>query len=216
VDPRPDEGPDDLGDDEPQALTPDDSSSGTGPSEADDSLAGRISSPSSQIPKTEGDPEVEQIASLVFARIENKLEQHLHTQMEMPSADQAADLRDRAPEIYQTWIEIARQKADTEAYVQRAQYEVPERLARTGRPWALAALLVVLGFCGYVASLGGAGLYIGGIVAAIDLVTMLGLFFGFRPEFMEQERRSKIQPKDGETKRELPPPSKDTDNDTSS
>src|SRR6266704_2926571 len=81
--------------------------------------------------------EVEHIASLVIARIENKLEQHLHTQMEMPSADQAAELRERAPEVYQAWIDIARQKANTDDYIQRAQYEVPERLARTGRPWAL-------------------------------------------------------------------------------
>ena len=104
--------------------------------------------------------EVEQIASLVFARIENKLEQHLHTQMEMPASQQAAELRDKAPEVYQAWIDIARQKADTEAYIQRAQYEVPERLARTGRPWAISALVLVLGFCGYVASLGGAGIYV--------------------------------------------------------
>jgi hypothetical protein len=140
--------------------------------------------------------DVEHIASLVFARIENKLEQHLHTQMEMPSADQAAELRDRAPEVYQAWIDIARQKADTEAYIQRAQYEVPERLARTGRPWAFGALVLVLVFCGYVASLGRTGIYVAGIIAALDLATMLGLFFGFRSGLSLESR---------DAKRQLPP-----------
>lgn len=137
------------------------------------------------------DRKVEHIVNLVVAQVENKLEQHLHTQMELPPADQAAELRDKAPEVYHAWIDIARQKAETEAFVQRAQYEVPQRLARTGRPWAFAALVSVLVFCAYVASLGGSGIYIAGIVSAIDLVTMLGLFMGARPELMERQSRNK-------------------------
>jgi hypothetical protein len=133
--------------------------------------------------------EVEQIASLVIARIENKLEQHLYTQMELPDPDQAAELRDKAPEVYQLWIDIARKKADSEVYVQSAQYQVPERLARTGRPWALAALFLVLVFCAYIASLGGSAVYVAGIIAALDLVAMLGLFLGFRPELAADSRR---------------------------
>jgi hypothetical protein len=148
------------------------------------------------------DGEVEHIVSLVFARIENKLEQHLHTQMEMPPAEQAAELRERAPEVYRAWIDIARQKADTEDYVQRAQYQVPENLARSGRPWALGALVLVLCFCGYVVSLRGAGIYVGGIVAAFDLAAMLGLFFGYRPEL---ERRSKGSDSEASEAKETPP-----------
>jgi hypothetical protein len=134
--------------------------------------------------------EVEEIVSLVFARIENKLEQHLHTQMELPDPDQAADLREKAPEIYNLWIEIARKKAETESYIQSAQYEVPARLARTGRPWALGALVLVLVFCAYLATFGGGAVYIAGIVAAVDLVSMLGLFLGFRPELAADPRRA--------------------------
>ena len=106
-----------------------------------------VSHKSSDLPGSndvQGDQgKVEQIASLVIARIENRLEHHLHTQMEMPSAEQAATLRERAPEVYEAWIHITRQKAETEAYVQRAQYEVPERLAQSGRPWAFGALRVM-------------------------------------------------------------------------
>jgi hypothetical protein len=157
--------------------------------------------PDSERP-ADNEGEVEHIASLVFARIENTLEQHLHTQMEMPSADQAAELREKAPEVYQAWIDIARQKADTESYIQRAQYEVPERLARTGRPWALGALVVVLVFCGWVASLSDTGIYVAGIIAALDLATMLGFFFGFRPGAVLESRRAKG---------ELPSPGPDND-----
>lgn len=141
--------------------------------------------------KAEDQGKVDQLASLVFAKIENRLEHHLHTQMEMPSAEQAKRLREDAPEVYKAWIDIARQKADTEAYIQRAQYEVPERLARTGRPWGLVALVCVLGFCAYLASLGGAAVYLAGVVAALDLVAMMGLFFGFRPE-LEARRRQQL------------------------
>ncbi len=101
--------------------------------------------------------DVDRIANIVVARIENKLEQHLHLPMEMPSVEQAQALREKAPEIYHAWLKIAEDKALTESYVERAPYEVPERLARSGRPWAFGALFLVLAFCGYVASLGGAG-----------------------------------------------------------
>jgi hypothetical protein len=156
--------------------------------------------------ETESSEEVEQIASLVFARIENKLEQHLHTQMELPAADQAADLREKAPELYEEWIRIARMKAETEAYMQRAQYEVPERLARSGRPWAYGALLTVLAFCAFIVTYGGAAVYIAGIIAALDLVTMLGFFMGFRPELSPPSRRARkaVPPSDQEQRGELP------------
>jgi hypothetical protein len=184
---------------------PDDSDASPSPAESEPDPAATVDRLSDDEGTADNDGEVEHIASLVFARIENKLEQHLHTQMEMPSADQAAELREKAPEVYQAWIDIARQKADTESYIQRAQYEVPERLARTGRPWALGALVVVLIFCGYVASLGGSGIYVGGIIAALDLAALLGLFFGFRPGAALGSRRSK---------RELPPPGSDDDRST--
>jgi len=66
--------------------------------------------------------------------------------------------------------------------VERAPYEVPERLAQSGRPRALGALVVVLSFCGYLAWLGGPGPYIGGLIAILDLGAMLAMFFGLMPD----------------------------------
>lgn len=104
------------------------------------------------------------------------------------SVEQAIALREQAPELYDLWLKIAQEKADTASYVDRAPYEVPERLAQSGRPRALGALIVVLSFCGYLAWLGGPGPYIGGVIAILDLGAMLGIFLGLRPDRLGETR----------------------------
>jgi hypothetical protein len=105
------------------------------------------------------------------------------------SVEQAIALRDQAPEMYDLWLRIAQDKAATANYVERAPYEVPERLAQSGRPRALGALVIVLSFCGYLAWLGGPGPYIGGLIAILDLGVMFGMFFGLRPERLPDPSR---------------------------
>ena len=112
---------------------------------------------------------------------------------EVLSVEQAIALREQAPELYDLWLKIAKEKAATANYVDRAPYEVPERLAQAGRPRALGALIVVLSFCGYLAWLGGPGPYIGGVIAIIDLVAMLGIFFGLRPDRLADPRSAQGQ-----------------------
>jgi hypothetical protein len=108
--------------------------------------------------------------------------------------DQAIALREQAPEMYDLWLRIAQEKAATANYVDRAPYEVPERLAQSGRPRALGALIIVLSFCGYLAWLGGPGPYIGGLIAILDLAVMFGMFFGLRPERLPES--SRLDPRD--------------------
>ena len=105
------------------------------------------------------------------------------------SVEQAIALREQAPEMYDLWLRIAQEKAATANYVDRAPYEVPERLAQSGRPRALGALIIVLSFCGYLAWLGGPGPYIGGLIAILDLAVMFGMFFGLRPERLPDNSR---------------------------
>jgi hypothetical protein len=105
------------------------------------------------------------------------------------SVEQAIALREQAPELYDLWLKIAQEKAATANYVDRAPYEVPERLAQSGRPRALGALIVLLSFCGYLAWLGGPGPYIGGLIAILDLGAMLGIFFGLRPDRLGESGR---------------------------
>lgn len=111
---------------------------------------------------------------------------------EIPPVDQAIALREQAPELYDLWLKIAEQKAATANYVDRAPYEVPERLAHAGRPRALGALVIVLSFCGYLAWLGGPGPYIAGLIAILDLVIMFSIFFGLRPERLPDDQRADL------------------------
>ena len=133
--------------------------------------------------------DIDQIASQVYERIGDKMDHRPDAAQDTPPAEQAIMLRDKAPELYDLWLKIAQEKAATSNYVQRAPYEVPERLAQSGRPRALSAMIVVLAFCGYLASLGGPGPYIGGLIAILDLLVMLALFFGLRPDHLTESGR---------------------------
>jgi hypothetical protein len=126
--------------------------------------------------------DLDRLAGLVSARM---------NEPEIPSAEQAVLLRERAPELYDLWLRIAQDKAETDNYVHRAPYEVPERLAHSGRPRALGAMIVVLAFCGYLASVNAAGVYVGGVIAILDLLIMLVLFFGLRPEHLTETSRAR-------------------------
>jgi hypothetical protein len=134
----------------------------------------------------------QQIADAVVDRIGDKVPE-VRGQADVPSVTQAIALREQAPEMYDLWLKIAKDKAATANYVERAPYEVPERLAQSGRPRALGALVIVLAFCGYLAWLGGPGPYIAGLIAILDLAVMFGMFFGLKPDRLpdvpEGERR---------------------------
>ncbi len=153
--------------------------------------AGRPAGPGATAPPDGTAPplDIDQIASQVYERIGDKMDHRPDTAQDTPPAEQAIMLRDKAPELYDLWLKIAQEKAATSNYVQRAPYEVPERLAQSGRPRALSAMIVVLAFCGYLASLGGPGPYIGGLIAILDLLVMLALFFGLRPDHLTDSSR---------------------------
>jgi hypothetical protein len=147
-----------------------------------------------------GHAAVDEVADRVLARIAGRLEAERppgHAEAgpgEVPSAEHAIALREQAPELYDLWLRIAQEKAATENYVDRAPYEVPERLAQSGRPRALGALVIVLSFCGYLAWLGGPGPYLGGLIAILDLAAMFGMFFGLRPDQVTEGRPGERRP----------------------
>jgi hypothetical protein len=158
---------------------------------------GRQSDPLAAFPRAPvqgGGDSRDELADVVLERIKGRLGDDREPAPEAPSVEQAITLRDQAPELYDLWLKIAQEKASTANYVDRAPYEVPERLAQSGRPRALGALIVVLSFCGYLAWLGGPGPYIGGLIAVLDLVAMLGVFFGLRPDRLAEPRRPSHKP----------------------
>jgi hypothetical protein len=156
--------------------------------------------PSAQPPGQPEAPAAGEIADAVLDRIGDKVADSRKPadsrppQADIGSVEQAIALREQAPEMYDLWLKIAKDKAATANYVDRAPYEVPERLAQSGRPRALGALIIVLSFCGYLAWLGGPGLYIGGFIAILDLVVMFGMFFGLRPERLPDPQETERRP----------------------
>jgi len=140
-----------------------------------------------------GAPPTDQIADAAVDPIGDKVAE-VRGQADIPSVTQAIALREQAPEMYDLWLKIAKDKAATANYVERAPYEVPERLAQSGRPRALGALVIVLAFCGYLAWLGGPGPYIGGLIAILDLGVMFGMFFGLKPERLPDVPPSERRP----------------------
>lgn len=144
--------------------------------------AGAIAEPPAPARAAAPGLDLDRLAGLVSARM---------AEPEIPSAEQAVLLREKAPELYDLWLRIAQDKAETDNYVHRAPYEVPERLAHSGRPRALGAMIVVLAFCGYLASVNAAGVYVGGVIAILDLLIMLVLFFGLRPEHLTETSRAR-------------------------
>jgi hypothetical protein len=132
---------------------------------------------------------------------DSRVADSLAQQTEIPSVSQAIALREQAPEMYDLWLRIAKDKAATANYVDRAPYEVPERLAQSGRPRALGALIIVLSFCGYLAWLGGPGPYIGGLIAILDLGVMFSMFFGLRPERLPDPKQTELRPPGGPRRR---------------
>jgi len=152
-------------------------------------------------PVSQADPAAAgEIADAVLDRIGDKVADGRKAtdsrppQTDIVSVEQAITLREQAPEMYDLWLKIAKDRAATANYVDRAPYEVPERLAQSGRPRALGALIIVLSFCGYLAWLGGPGPYIGGLIAILDLGVMFGMFFGLRPERLPDPQETERRP----------------------
>lgn len=157
-------------------------------------------------PNGQGTPDLDRLAALVAERLSGRARAQLDTAGgldgeasldvtgDMPAVAEAVALRERAPELYDLWLRIAQDRSATGNYVQRAPYEIPERLAQSGRPRALLALIVVLAFCGYLAWLGGPGPYIAGLIAIADLLAMLSLFFGLRPDQLATARTPPKKP----------------------
>lgn len=73
-------------------------------------------------------------------------------------------------------MRLTEKKATDDSALQRLPFDHAYNLSRRGQGFGLAALTLILAFCAYIASLGGAGPYIGGILAAIDLVAIIATF----------------------------------------
>lgn len=58
-----------------------------------------------------------------------------------PDADTAAELRDKAPEVYDAWIETTQSTIETDNYVRRAAADNPRQIATVGQVSGIIAVL---------------------------------------------------------------------------
>lgn len=132
-----------------------------------------------EIVPIEHEAQVERIANLVVAKIDQKFEQkieHLHLPMAVPNADDVAELEAKSPRVFELWLELTRKRAFDDADLEKAAIDHPLELAKRGQWFGIVSMLAVLGFCGYLASLGGGAQYVAGVIAAIDLVAIITSF----------------------------------------
>jgi len=114
----------------------------------------------------------------IFQKIEQlelKIE-NLHMPMALPSATEAAALRSNAPEMYEMILELSRKNAESDSEVRRLPYEHSFSITKRGQVFGIVTVLVVFSFCGYLASLGGAGPYIAGILGTFNFASTIGVF----------------------------------------
>jgi hypothetical protein len=127
-----------------------------------------------QPPPVLAEPQVEHLAAIVLQRVEQKIEQHLHLPITMPDLADLEQMREKTPEAYEAYLRMVEERSATDAYVDKARYDLPFKLAKRGQGYGLAALIAVLIFCGYVAQLGTTtAQVVAGIIAALDLVAII-------------------------------------------
>lgn len=70
-----------------------------------------------------------------------------------PDPDTAAELRNKAPEVYRAWIETTKATIDTDNYVRRAAVDNPRDMARLGQILGIVAVLALFGLAAWAAFL---------------------------------------------------------------
>ncbi|EEZ91240.1 hypothetical protein HMPREF0578_2321 [Mobiluncus mulieris 28-1] len=126
-------------------------------------------SDSSRTSDTDSATAVAQILSIVQ---ENHLQ--LHLPLALPDVDKVAQLRERAPELYQEYIYGIRKSTDNDTYERRSKFSIPARYAACGQFLGFFAVIAVLGLSAYAMSMGAQ--WLAGILGVIDIAAVAAVF----------------------------------------
>lgn len=122
-----------------------------------------------------GSPEfIERVASVVLARIEQH--QHIHLPEQAPDAAQLEELKRRAPEAYQLWIETTRKRVDHDIWRSKKATRQPYLLASLGQWLGLMAVLAVLVLAGFAVHYGHG--VVAGVLGVVDIIGLAAVFNG--------------------------------------
>lgn len=70
-----------------------------------------------------------------------------------PDPDTAAELRSKAPEVYEAWLETTRETIETDNYVRRAAVDNPREIASRGQLLGFISVLALFVLAGWAAYL---------------------------------------------------------------
>lgn len=124
--------------------------------------------------------------------------QHIYLPDQTPNAAQLEELKQRAPEAYELWLETTRKRVEHDIWRSRAAIRQPYRLASLGQWLALLAVTLVLVLAGY-ALYSGHGT-VAGVLGVVDIIGLAAVFNG------GQKRRSQQKPQNAQPPRPQQPP----------
>ena len=101
-------------------------------------------------------------------------ESHLHVPTLLPPPEEAARLKEQAPELYQAYINKLEAETRAEEISRTAPYVNPAKYTARGQYFGLIAVLSVLLFCGYCVYMG--HVVTATIITSFDLVALAAIF----------------------------------------
>lgn len=108
-------------------------------------------------------------------------ENHLHLPMLTPDIEEMKRMKRETPELYRAYVKAINSQIEADFIGRTAPYREPGKIAHRGQLLGFLAVVSVLVFCGYLASLG--HIITAGIIATFDLVALAAVFAsGNRPK----------------------------------
>jgi|GEM_PF-3420639 len=97
-----------------------------------------------------------------------------------PDPDTSADLRKKAPEVYEAWLQTTRETIETDNYVRRAEVDNPRKMATRGLIVGAIVVLALFALAAYATYLHQQ--WLAGFLVTIDVVLLASIFTGNNPQ----------------------------------
>ena len=93
-----------------------------------------------------------------------------------PDPDTSAELREKAPEVYEAWLQTTRQTIETDNYVRKAEVDNPRKMATRGLVVGAIVVLALFALAAYATYL--RQQWLAGFLVTIDVVLLASIFTG--------------------------------------
>lgn len=96
-----------------------------------------------------------------------------------PDPDTSAELKNKAPEVYQAWLQTTRETIETDNYIRRAEVDNPRKMATRGLIVGAIVVLALFALAAYATYL--KQQWLAGFLVTIDVVLLASIFTGNNP-----------------------------------